>query len=146
MKRVWRSRPAVRAPRLDRAGLRRADQRLLRSLDRDFAEAARRAGSRLACRPGCSECCIGPFPITRLDVWRLRRGLEELGDALSSLLDSTLARVHLRVPSARYDIVSTIHREGEVLEEKYDESDVLVCALYPRRRLASVEQYVTQPW
>ena len=47
-------------------------------LGSDFAEAARRAGAWLVCRPGCSDCCVGPFPVTRLDVGRLRRGLERL--------------------------------------------------------------------
>jgi Fe-S-cluster containining protein len=78
MKRAWKRARTVTAPRLGPAELRRADERLLLRLERDFAEAARRAGERLACRPGCSECCIGPFPVTRLDAWRLRRGLAEL--------------------------------------------------------------------
>jgi len=54
------------------------DRRLLESLERDFGESARRAGPWLACRPGCTECCIGPFPITRLDALRLREGLAAL--------------------------------------------------------------------
>jgi Fe-S-cluster containining protein len=47
-------------------------------LDSDFADAARRAGGWLRCAPGCSDCCIGPFSITRLDARRLARGLVEL--------------------------------------------------------------------
>ena len=47
-------------------------------MDAAIAVAARRAGPQLVCRAGCSECCIGPFPITRLDAWRLREGLEAL--------------------------------------------------------------------
>ena len=43
-----------------------------------MAEAARKAGSWLACRPGCTQCCLGPFPINQLDARRLRRGLAEL--------------------------------------------------------------------
>jgi Fe-S-cluster containining protein len=54
------------------------DRQLLAILDDGFGEAARRAGSWLKCAPGCSECCLGPFPITRLDIRRLRGGLEEL--------------------------------------------------------------------
>jgi len=54
------------------------DEKLLRDLDRGFARVASRAGDWLACRAGCSECCHGPFPITRLDAWRLRRGIEAL--------------------------------------------------------------------
>ena len=56
----------------------RADEQLRRDLDRGFDDAARRAGPWLVCGPGCSECCVGPFPITRLDAHRLRRGLLEL--------------------------------------------------------------------
>lgn len=59
--------------------LERRDRRLLAVLERDFAEALRRAGrERLLCAPGCTDCCHGPFPITRLDAWRLARGLAEL--------------------------------------------------------------------
>ena len=54
------------------------DRELLRVLDDDWAEAARRTGAWLVCRPGCTDCCIGPFPITRLDAERLARGLAEL--------------------------------------------------------------------
>jgi Fe-S-cluster containining protein len=32
----------------------------------------------LPCRNGCSRCCIGPFPITMLDVDELQRGLSTL--------------------------------------------------------------------
>lgn len=54
------------------------DRLLLRVLSGSLDEAARLAGPRLACRIGCTECCIGPFPITLLDAWRLRRALAEL--------------------------------------------------------------------
>ena len=32
----------------------------------------------LPCRNGCSRCCIGPFPITMLDVDELQVGLAAL--------------------------------------------------------------------
>lgn len=54
-----------------------ADQ-LIQIVDRTMAEAVRQGGSWLACRIGCYECCIGPFPITQLDALRLRAGLAEL--------------------------------------------------------------------
>lgn len=56
----------------------RSDQALIQIVDAALAEAARLAGPWLACRPGCTQCCIGPFPITPLDVRRLREGLAEL--------------------------------------------------------------------
>jgi Fe-S-cluster containining protein len=55
-----------------------ADRDLLAVVEAAQREAARRAGSQLACRLGCTECCVGPFPINGLDAWRLRRGLEAL--------------------------------------------------------------------
>jgi Fe-S-cluster containining protein len=54
------------------------DRDLFQIVDAAMAEAARRAGMFLACRPGCTECCIGPFTITALDAERLRAGLARL--------------------------------------------------------------------
>jgi len=51
---------------------------LVQIVDHALAEAARRSGSWLLCRPGCSQCCYGPFEITQLDALRLRKGLAEL--------------------------------------------------------------------
>jgi Fe-S-cluster containining protein len=61
-----------------RRNLLRADADLTGVVDAAVAKAVRLAGEALVCRPGCSECCIGPFPINRLDAWRLREGLEAL--------------------------------------------------------------------
>ena len=55
-----------------------SDRELIQIVDRALLEAARRAGSWLLCRPGCSQCCYGPFEITQLDALRLRKGLAEL--------------------------------------------------------------------
>jgi Fe-S-cluster containining protein len=54
------------------------DRELVQIVGAAMAEAVRKSGSWLACRPGCSECCIGLFPITQLDARRLREGLAEL--------------------------------------------------------------------
>jgi Fe-S-cluster containining protein len=51
---------------------------LIQIVDRALAEAARKAGAWLVCRPGCCECCIGSFPISALDAERLRAGLRDL--------------------------------------------------------------------
>jgi Fe-S-cluster containining protein len=55
-----------------------SDEALIQIIDAALAEAARNAGPWLVCRPGCAECCIGPFAITPLDAQRLRRGLADL--------------------------------------------------------------------
>jgi Fe-S-cluster containining protein len=51
---------------------------LIQIVDAALAESARKAGAWLVCRPGCSECCMGPFPISPLDAERLREGLAGL--------------------------------------------------------------------
>jgi len=54
------------------------DSELVQIMDAALADAARRAGEWLACRPGCSQCCYGAFAINRLDVLRLRTGMGAL--------------------------------------------------------------------
>ncbi|MFN3325961.1 MAG: YkgJ family cysteine cluster protein [Bryobacteraceae bacterium] len=58
-----------------------ADRALLASLARSMAEAVRRSGAWIVCRPGCTQCCIGPFGITQLDALRLRSGMSALASA-----------------------------------------------------------------
>ena len=54
------------------------DQALIQIVDAALADAGRRSGKWLVCRQGCTQCCIGAFPINQLDALRLRRGLAEL--------------------------------------------------------------------
>ena len=54
------------------------DRKLIQIVDAALADATRKAGEWLACRPGCTQCCIGVFAINQLDALRLRRGLDEL--------------------------------------------------------------------
>ena len=79
--------------------LERADRRLLRVVDDAMAGSAARAGDRLACRPGCDECCHGPFPVNVLDAWRLRRGLAELAAREPERAASVVARARAQLPA-----------------------------------------------
>ena len=54
------------------------DAELVQIVDSALAGASRKAGSWLACRVGCTQCCIGPFAITPLDAARLQAGLADL--------------------------------------------------------------------
>lgn len=56
----------------------RRDCELIQIVDSAFADAARRSGKWLLCHPGCTQCCIGVFPINILDAARLREGLQSL--------------------------------------------------------------------
>jgi Fe-S-cluster containining protein len=76
--------------------LEQRDREFIRGVDEALAEGARRSGQWLACRPGCAECCMGPFEITQLDALRLRTGLREL-----EIQDpERAARVRLRLGQA----------------------------------------------
>ena len=53
------------------------DPKLIQIVDAALADSVRRSGKWLACRPGCSQCCVGVFAINQLDALRLRHGLAE---------------------------------------------------------------------
>jgi len=56
----------------------RGDQKLVQIVDAALADAARKSGAWLVCRPGCTQCCDGVFAISQLDAERLRHGMREL--------------------------------------------------------------------
>jgi len=74
----------------------RRDQKLIQIVDAVLADATRRAGDWLACRPGCTQCCIGVFAINQLDAARLRQGFRKL----QSLAPDRAAAVHQRAQDA----------------------------------------------
>ncbi|HZS96176.1 MAG TPA: YkgJ family cysteine cluster protein [Terriglobales bacterium] len=51
---------------------------MVQIVDAALADATRRSGPWLVCRPGCTQCCVGVFPINQLDATRLKSGLAEL--------------------------------------------------------------------
>jgi Fe-S-cluster containining protein len=61
------------------------DSQLVRIMDAALAEAARKAGPWLACRPGCTQCCHGAFAIGPLDALRLAAGMAALRAAEPAL-------------------------------------------------------------
>ena len=69
-----------------------ADSKLVQIVDAAFADAARRSGDWLVCRPGCTQCCHGVFEITLLDAERLQRGVQELRERDPERADRMLAR------------------------------------------------------
>lgn len=54
------------------------DKKLIQIVDAALADTTRRSGDWLACRRGCTQCCIGAFAINQLDALRLQRGLSAL--------------------------------------------------------------------
>jgi Fe-S-cluster containining protein len=66
---------------------------LIQIVDTAVADAYRRGGHHLVCHPGCSQCCIGVFPIAHEDAARLRAGLT----SLEQTDPEKAARIHTRV-------------------------------------------------
>src|ERR1700678_905584 len=54
------------------------DRTLVQIVDTALADAARRSGHWLVCRPGGTQWCVGGFPINPLDASRLKRGMAKL--------------------------------------------------------------------
>jgi Fe-S-cluster containining protein len=100
---------------------------LIHIVDAAMADAARKAGPWLVCRPGCAECCIGSFEISELDADRLRTGLAELA---------------AREPVRAARIVERANRFAQLAEEEADETacpaldpEAQTCELYESRPL-----------
>jgi Fe-S-cluster containining protein len=54
------------------------DRALVQIVDAALADATYRSGNWLACRLGCTQCCVGVFSISQLDALRLQHGLAKL--------------------------------------------------------------------
>jgi Fe-S-cluster containining protein len=54
------------------------DQRLVQIQDSALADASRRSGRHLVCKPGCTQCCHGVFAMHQLDALRLQTGWLQL--------------------------------------------------------------------
>jgi Fe-S-cluster containining protein len=70
------------------------DAELVQIVDASLADAARRAGSFLVCRIGCTQCCHGAFAIDALDAARLRAGMAELRTGSPELAAEIERRAH----------------------------------------------------
>ena len=54
------------------------DPQLIQIVNSALADASQKSSKWLACKPGCSQCCVGVFAINQLDTIRLRKGLADL--------------------------------------------------------------------
>ena len=68
------------------------DQNLIQIVDAALDDTKRRSGDWLACRKGCTSCCIGVFAINQLDAARLRRGLIDLARRVPARADAVRRR------------------------------------------------------
>lgn len=101
------------------------DQALIQIVDSALDDVARRSGKWLVCRPGCTQCCVGAFPINQLDAARLRRGLSELeikaperAAGIRQRSREAVVRLSSGFPG---DPVSGILHEGEEATQKFSD-------------------------
>jgi Fe-S-cluster containining protein len=66
---------------------------LVAIVDTAAASAYERGGAQLACRPGCTQCCHGVFPISQQDAALLREALIHL----ERIDEEKATRIHSRV-------------------------------------------------
>ena len=93
-----------------------ADRHLLEGIAATMAESARLSGDWLVCRPGCTECCMGPFGITRLDELRLKEGLSLLETADPPRAAAVRARAAEYVAAIAAQFPGDLE-SGELLDE-----------------------------
>jgi Fe-S-cluster containining protein len=125
------------------------DGALIQIVDAALAEATRKSGHWLVCRPGCTQCCIGVFPINQLDAVRLRQGLVELERTMPAraarVRNRALDTVSRVLPDFPGDPVSGVLDEGEEAERRFAEfaNDEPCPALDPKTGLC--ELYEARP-
>lgn len=113
------------------------DRQLVQIMDTALADAARRAGGWLACRPGCTQCCHGAFAINALDAARLREGMDALRVSDPARAEAVEQRARTWIaeygPSFPGDLERGRLGESEEEQEAFEEfaSDAACPALDP---------------
>ena len=101
------------------------DSGLIQIVDAALADAARRSGEWLVCRPGCTQCCVGVFAINQLDAARLQRGLADLEKTdlarAGQIRSRSRASVRRLAASFPGDAETGVLGEGPEAEERFAE-------------------------
>lgn len=125
------------------------DQKLVQIVDAALADAARKSGDWLACRPGCTQCCVGVFAINQLDALRLKHGLAKLKKQSPKRATAVLARARKSMtqlaPDFPGDLRTGILDESEDSAQRFEEfaNDEPCPALDPTTGLC--ELYESRP-
>lgn len=123
------------------------DLELVQIVDRALVDSERRAGDWIACRPGCTQCCVGAFAITQLDAERLCSGMDELrrSDPARARRVRQRAKDYLSRVAADFpgDIRSGILDESAQGQETFETfADEEICpALDPETGLCDVYEH-----
>lgn len=72
-------------------------------------------------------------------------GLDTLVGRLCEMMVDRVARLSLRIPQSRQDLVALLHREAKVLSTDYEGNDVLIVAIVPHILQHKFEEFNTDP-
>lgn len=105
--------------------IRSQDSELVQIVDAALEDSARRSGPWLACRPGCTQCCMGVFAISQLDALRLQRGLSDLAqqdpvraDRVRQRAGASISRLRAEFPG---DPSTGILGDNDSDQERFEE-------------------------
>jgi Fe-S-cluster containining protein len=123
------------------------DRQLVQIMDAALAEAARRSGDWLACRPGCTQCCHGAFAINALDVLRLGTGMKALHGAdpssAKAIEERALAWIAEHGPAFPGDLATGLLGTSEEDQARFEDfaNDAACPALNPATGLCDVYEW-----
>lgn len=69
-------------------------------------------------------------------------GLEELKELIESFLNRNRPVFQLRIPNSRWDISSYVHRNATILEQKYQDDDILITANLSESDQVRLESFI----
>jgi GTP-binding protein HflX len=73
-----------------------------------------------------------------------KTGFEELQDQMIQELSKRRTIVQLRIPQSEYHKISEVMRLGHILNQDYDENDVLMRVDLPQSLAGKLKQYVIE--
>ncbi|NLT69854.1 MAG: GTPase HflX [Verrucomicrobiaceae bacterium] len=68
-------------------------------------------------------------------------GIETLIHRLTGMMVDRVARLPLRIPQARQDLIALLHREGKIVKQDYDGNDIVLTAIIPHLLRHHFEAY-----
>ena len=82
------------------------------------------------------------FPDAVLISVKNGHGIEDLLSKINEMLLSKIVRKTLKIPQSRQDLVALLHREGKILNQEYEQNDIIINAIYSKRFLAKFAEFV----
>ena len=73
-----------------------------------------------------------------------KEGFDQLAEMMIQAVASLRKTITVRIPQSHYDLVTLLHREGNVHFENYEENDVVMMVDVPHTLIYRFEEFVTE--